>query len=132
MGRRTIDPAIRAEAIARRRAGEPTGIIAEDFGVDPTTIRKWEREADGDARPAPRSARSTSDDDDYASESGDTASGGSWVVAGVILVGVILAFVVAAAKSRLPEYTTIPEYPTTIPEYDGVNFRDDAQAYAPT
>jgi predicted transcriptional regulator len=115
MARRTIDPKIRAEAIARKRAGESTGIIAEDLGVDPTTIRQWCRSEGDDARPD-RAARPTGHSADSPADS-PSGSGGSWVIGGALLVGTILAFVMAAKAYS--------------PTYNGLNLGDD-RPYAPT
>jgi hypothetical protein len=109
MARRTIDPKIRAEAIARKRAGESTGIIAHDLGVDPTTIRQWCRSEGDDVRPD-RAARPAGDSADYS----PSGSGGALVIGGVLLVGTILAFVVAAKADS--------------PTYNGLDLRDDRPA----
>jgi hypothetical protein len=104
MPRRTIDPKVREEAVARKRRGEKTGRIAADIGVDPTTVREWFKAAaiaDEDSEGALR--RPSPSRSDYGEEDSEIPEGTAnpWAVLGVLVVGVVLAIAVAV-RANVP------------------------------
>ena len=57
MARTTIDPQIRAAAIADLLAGEQPAAVAATYGLDPTIVRQWKARYDKDTLHPPPGKR---------------------------------------------------------------------------